>query len=106
MAKKPVSYLAGSMIVGTAIGALVGLLVAPKSGRDTRDQIKTRASEAPKYLANQMKELPTRSREAIKALPERLRRRKNGDEGPVEIPGTGPLDEAEVEALEPPHQES
>lgn len=105
MAKKPVSYLAGSMIVGTAIGALVGLLVAPKSGRDTREQIKTRASEAPKYLAGQMKELPGRSREAIKALPAKLRRRKNGDE-PVEIPGTGPLDEAELEALDPPHQES
>jgi uncharacterized protein YcfJ len=92
MARKPVSYLAGSMIVGTAIGALVGMLVAPKAGRDTRKQIKTRAGEAPKYLAEQLKELPGRSREAIKALPERLQRRargENGDRPPV--PGTGEL---------------
>jgi uncharacterized protein YcfJ len=92
MARKPVSYLAGSMIVGTAIGALVGMLVAPKAGRDTRQQIKTRAGEAPKYLADQLKELPGRSREAIKALPERLQRRvrgENGDRPPV--PGTGEL---------------
>ena len=75
MAKKPTSYLAGSMIVGTAIGALVGLLVAPKSGRDTRQVIKTRASEAPKYLRSQLKELPERSREAIKEWPARLAER-------------------------------
>jgi gas vesicle protein len=101
MSKKPVSYLAGSMIVGTAIGALVGMLVAPKAGRDTRQQIKTRAGEAPKYLAGQLKELPGRSREALKelpgksrealkALPARLSRRPKDDARPP-VPGTGEL---------------
>jgi gas vesicle protein len=104
MAKKPVSYFAGSMIVGTAIGALVAMLVAPKSGRDTRLQIKTRASEAPKYLATQVKELPGRSREAIKALPGKFARRMKGERASeAEIPGTGPLDET---AIEPSNQDS
>lgn len=91
--KKPVSYLAGSMIVGTAIGALVGLLVAPKAGRDTRQQIKTRAGTAPQYLADQLKELPGRSREALLALPERLARRAKGEPADVRppVPGTGEL---------------
>ncbi|MFN3429202.1 MAG: YtxH domain-containing protein [Candidatus Sericytochromatia bacterium] len=102
MSKKPVSYLAGSMIVGTAIGALVGMLVAPKAGRDTRNQIKTRAGEAPKYLAGQLKELPgrgrealkelpERSREALKALPERFGRRGKDQAPPPPVPGTGEL---------------
>ena len=94
--KKPVSYLAGAMVVGTAIGALVGMLVAPKSGRDTRAQIKTRAGEAPKYLASELKALPERGREAIKGLPERLTKlrqgRRDGDARPP-VPGTGELRE-------------
>ena len=75
MAKKPSSYLAGAMVVGTAIGALVGLLVAPKSGRATRQVIKTRASEAPTYLRHQLKGLPERSRLALKGLPARVSER-------------------------------
>ena len=106
MAKKPVSYLAGSMVVGTAIGAIVGMLVAPRAGRDTRTQIKTRASEAPAYLATQVKALPERGREALKGLPERLKRRGRTD-GPSAIPGTAPLDaEATDEATAPTQQDS
>jgi hypothetical protein len=92
VAKKPVSYLAGSMVVGTAIGALVGMLVAPRSGRDTRLKIKTRASEAPAYLATQVKELPERGKEALKGLPAKLRRRGRDEVGAGPIPGTAPLD--------------
>lgn len=94
--KKPVSYLAGAMVVGTAIGALVGMLVAPKSGRDTRQQIKTRAGEAPKYLASELKALPERSREAIKQIPDRLAKLRQGRQDATDrppVPGTGELKE-------------
>lgn len=33
-------------VVGAAVGAVVGILTAPKSGKETREDIKTKASEA------------------------------------------------------------
>lgn len=81
MAKKPVSYLGGAVLIGTAVGAVVGLLAAPLSGRDMRDMLRKRAVDAGKEIPERLKDvpgalrdLPGRGREALADLPERGRR--------------------------------
>ena len=81
MAKKPVSYLGGAVLIGTAIGAVVGLLAAPLSGKDMRGMLRRRAIDAGKEIPerlkdvpNALRDLPERGREALADLPERGRR--------------------------------
>ena len=45
------SFLTG-LLAGTAIGGIIALLYAPKSGKETRDQIKKKFSELEKELDN------------------------------------------------------
>lgn len=55
MAKKD-SYLKGG-IIGAAIGVVAGLLFAPKSGKETREDIKQAANKTAKELESKLKEL-------------------------------------------------
>ena len=43
----------GWFLAGLGLGALVGVLYAPKSGRETREAIRQGAAEGRDYLANQ-----------------------------------------------------
>ena len=81
MSKKPVSYLGGAVLIGTAIGAVVGLLATPLSGKEMRGALRKRALDAGKEIPERLKEvpgalrdLPGRGREALADLPERGRR--------------------------------
>lgn len=47
MSKKSTGQFIGGLIVGGAIGTVVGLLVAPRSGRDTRRILKKSADALP-----------------------------------------------------------
>lgn len=76
MAKKPVSYLAGSMLLGTAIGAVVGLLAAPRSGQENRDALRATAQDLSKLLPKRLDRLQTRGRKAVKQLPAMFNRKK------------------------------
>lgn len=83
MAKKPVSYLAGAVLLGTAIGSVVGLLSAPRSGRDTREDLKKKAGDAGRQINDVGRRLPerlssmqARGREVLDRLPQALRRKK------------------------------
>ena len=42
----------GWFLAGLGLGALVGVLYAPKSGRETRDTIRQSANEGRDYLVN------------------------------------------------------
>lgn len=46
----------GWFLAGLGLGALVGVLYAPKSGRETRDTIRHSATEGRDYLANRSQE--------------------------------------------------
>lgn len=81
MAKKPVSYLGGAVLIGTAIGAVVGLLAAPLSGKEMRGMLRRRAIDAGKDIPERLKDvpaalrdLPGRGRDALGDLPERGRK--------------------------------
>jgi len=43
-------------LAGLGIGALIGVLYAPKSGRETRDEIANQAREGSEYLKQRSKE--------------------------------------------------
>ena len=60
MARKPVSYLAGSVLLGTAIGTVLGLLTAPRSGSDLRREIAERADSARKQAGEAGRSIPQR----------------------------------------------
>ena len=86
MAKKPVSYLAGSMVIGTVIGAVVGLLAAPMSGRDTRQTLKNRAQDLSRDLPKRLGALPSQGRDALKKLPRPFTRKAKGPVGVADAP--------------------
>jgi len=46
----------GWFLAGLGLGALVGVLYAPKSGRETRDDIVTGAKDGTEFLRNRTKE--------------------------------------------------
>lgn len=89
MAKKPVSYLAGSMVIGTVIGAVVGLLAAPMSGRDARQNISKRARDMSRDLPKRLGSLPNQGKDALKRLktmPRPFTRKPNGAVAVVDEP--------------------
>jgi gas vesicle protein len=61
------------LIAGSIIGAVAGLLIAPKSGKETREIVGTRAGE-----------LRERAEEYVGNLRERFRRQR--EEGGIEEP--------------------
>ncbi len=52
MAEENKTYGLAWFLAGVGIGALVGVLYAPKSGRETRDDILTGARDGTEYLRN------------------------------------------------------
>gem|GEM_PF-1613445 len=44
--KSDVYKVGGGLLLGAAIGSAVGVLFAPKAGKETREDIKTKANEA------------------------------------------------------------
>jgi gas vesicle protein len=52
-------------LVGLGIGALVGVLFAPKSGEDTRDFLTKKADEGKDYAQRKARELRERADELV-----------------------------------------
>ena len=78
MAEDSKSYGLAWFLAGLGVGALVGILYAPKSGRETRDDIATGAREGTEYLkartrqaAEEVSALVDKSKEQVSALVDR-----------------------------------
>jgi gas vesicle protein len=52
-------------LVGLGVGALVGVLFAPKSGEDTREYLSNKADEGKDYAQRKARELRERADELI-----------------------------------------
>lgn len=52
-------------LVGLGVGALVGVLFAPKSGEETRDYLSKRADEGKEFAQRKARELRERADELI-----------------------------------------
>lgn len=72
--KRKMAFYATALI-GTALGTAAGLLLAPKSGEDTRKTIKRMAGELGEQFPS-AHELRTRGRQMLSRAPELMSRRK------------------------------
>ncbi len=52
-------------LAGAGIGAILGLLFAPKSGKETRDYIASKADEGREFLTSKGKELRKQAEEYV-----------------------------------------
>ena len=75
MAEESKNYGLAWFLAGLGVGALVGILYAPKSGRETREDIATGAREGAEYLrartrqaAEEVNALVDKSKEQVTAL--------------------------------------
>jgi gas vesicle protein len=71
-------------LVGLGIGALVGILFAPKSGEDTRDYLSSKADEGRDYAQRKARELRERAEDLIERSKEIMARQKDGVSAAVE----------------------
>src|SRR5271168_3433661 len=65
-------------LVGLGIGALVGILFAPKSGEETRDYLSSKADEGRDYAQRKARELRERAEDLIERSKEIMARQKDG----------------------------
>ena len=63
-------------LAGLGIGAAIGLLFAPRSGRETREMLLERAEEGKDYLTRKTQDLRTRADEYVEKGKETLGRQK------------------------------
>lgn len=63
-------------IVGLGMGALVGILFAPKSGEETRDYLSKRADEGREYAQRKARELRERADDLIERGKETVAQQK------------------------------
>lgn len=64
-------------LVGIGIGALVGLLYAPKSGDETRDYLSKKADEGRDYAQKKARELRERAEDLVERSKEIMARQKD-----------------------------
>ena len=75
--KKIVKASVLSTVVGGGIGALSGILLAPKSGKDTRDDIKEKVNNAKAKTIEQSENLKNNVKEAKSKIKDYLKNRKD-----------------------------
>jgi len=71
-------------LVGLGIGALVGILYAPKSGDETRDLLSKKADEGRDYAQKKARELRERAEDLIERSKEIMSRQKDAVSSAVE----------------------
>ncbi|HXO04315.1 MAG TPA: YtxH domain-containing protein [Candidatus Sulfotelmatobacter sp.] len=71
-------------LAGLGIGALVGILFAPKSGEETREYLTTKADEGRDYAQRKARELRERAEDLIERSKEIMDRQKEGVAAAVE----------------------
>lgn len=64
-------------VVGLGIGALIGILFAPKSGEETRDYLTGKADEGREYAQKKARELRERAEDLIERSKEIMARQKD-----------------------------
>jgi gas vesicle protein len=71
-------------LAGLGIGALVGILFAPKSGDETREYLTSKADEGRDYAQRKARELRERAEDLIQRSKEIMDRQKEGVAAAVE----------------------
>lgn len=63
-------------LVGLGLGALLGILFAPKSGEETREYLLDKANEGRDYAQRKARELRERAEEVVESSREAIARQK------------------------------
>ncbi|HKV06484.1 MAG TPA: YtxH domain-containing protein [Candidatus Acidoferrales bacterium] len=71
-------------LVGLGIGALIGILFAPKSGEETREYLSLKAEEGKDYAQKKARELRERAEDLIERSKEIMSRQKDAVSSAVE----------------------
>lgn len=71
-------------VVGLGIGALIGILFAPKSGEETRDYLSSKADEGRDYAQKKARELRERAEDLLERSRELMARQKDAVTSAVE----------------------
>ena len=71
-------------LVGLGIGALIGILFAPKSGEETREYLSSKAEEGKEYAQRKARELRERAEDLIERSKEIMSRQKDAVEAAKE----------------------
>lgn len=64
-------------LVGLGIGALIGILFAPKSGEETRDYLSSKADEGRDYAQKKARELRERADDVLQRSKEVVSKQKD-----------------------------
>ncbi|HXJ16091.1 MAG TPA: YtxH domain-containing protein [Candidatus Polarisedimenticolia bacterium] len=75
---------ASFFLVGLGIGALLGILFAPKSGDETREYLAGRADEGREYAQKKARELRERAEDLIERSKDIMSRQKDAISSAVE----------------------
>jgi gas vesicle protein len=67
----------GWFIAGLGLGALIGVLYAPKSGRETREQLLSGLDDGREYLANRGREASSQVRQWVDKGKETMNRQRD-----------------------------
>ncbi len=73
MSSTATKFLCG-FLIGGAVGAVAGILLAPKSGKETREMLKNSATDAMKKADETVKEIQAKADDVVSDL------QKKGDE--------------------------
>lgn len=74
----------GSFVLGAGIGALIGVLFAPKSGEETREYLSWKANEGRNYTQKQARDLCERAEHLIERSKEIMARQTDAITSAVE----------------------
>jgi gas vesicle protein len=71
-------------LVGLGLGALLGILFAPKSGEETREYLLDQADKGKEYAQRKARELRERAEEVVESSREAINRQREGISSAVE----------------------
>lgn len=83
-ARRNLTFYATALL-GTALGTAAGFLLAPKSGEDTRKQIRRMAGELSEQLPMTLSELKLRSRQVLDRAPRRITLGRRKDQNIIQL---------------------
>ena len=84
MADNNIGSKVSFFIVGLGVGALIGILFAPKSGEETREYLTNKAEEGKEYAQRKARELRERAEDLIERSKEIMARQKDAVSNAVE----------------------
>ena len=84
---------AGYFLAGLAIGSLIGIFFAPKSGEGTRDYLSKKAKEGSKHARKKARELRERAEDLVERGKEMVNQRKEQIAAELDEAGKADLSE-------------